>query len=178
MRDRTKADDIVQGAYNRALLDLILEPMRLTAREAGYAITVHGSLNRDIDLVCIPWVEHNVWSHDALIDSLCGTIRDITGRAYKNGQWSIKPHGRRAKTVLVWAGENTANLDISVLSCSEELTSDLKQNIFTLVEAMEILISDIKTVGNDYPGSSCESWCLEKAAVAQAVLDKFKKFNE
>ena len=174
MKERTKADDIVQGVYNRALLDLILEPMRLTAKEAGYAITVHGSLNRDIDLVCVPWVEHNVWSHEALIDSLCGTIRGITGRANKNGEWSIKPHGRRAKTVLVWVGENTAQLDISFLSSSEELTSELKQNILILISAMETLITDIKTVGNDYPGSSCESWCLEKASDAQGVLDKFK----
>lgn len=43
MRDRTEADDIVQGSYNRALLDLILPPMRLAAKDAGYALAVHGS---------------------------------------------------------------------------------------------------------------------------------------
>lgn len=57
MRDRTEADDIVQGAANRALLDLILPPARIAAKKVGYAITVHGSLNRDIDLVAVPWRE-------------------------------------------------------------------------------------------------------------------------
>jgi len=119
MRDRTEADDIVQGAYNRALLDLILPPMRLAAKEAGYAITVHGSLNRDIDLVAAPWREHNVWSMDALVDAICGAIRGVVGRCNKPAEWTEKPHGRRAKTLLAWCGENTAHLDLSVMPTIE-----------------------------------------------------------
>ena len=117
MRDRTEADDIVQGAYNRALLDLILPPMRRAAKDAGYALTVHGSLNRDIDLVAIPWVEHNVWSPDALLDALCGAARGVIGRCnrYSNKEWTVKPHGRIATTFLAWVGENSANLDLSVM---------------------------------------------------------------
>lgn len=118
MRDRTEADDIVQGAYNRALLDLILPPMRRAAKDAGYAITVHGSLNRDIDLVAIPWAEHNVWTADALIVSLLGAMRGVVGRAHCHDKdWVNKPHGRRAKTLLVWCGENSGTLDLSVMPC-------------------------------------------------------------
>lgn len=120
MRDRSDADDIVQGAYNRALLGLILEPMRRAAKDAGYAITVHGSLNRDIDLVAIPWREHGTWSADALIQSLVGALRGVVGRAHcHNKDWTEKPHGRRAKTLLVWVGENSANLDLSVMPAFE-----------------------------------------------------------
>lgn len=60
MRDHTEADDVVQGAYNHALLDIILPPIRRAAKEATYAVTVHGTLNRDVDLVAISWVEHGV----------------------------------------------------------------------------------------------------------------------
>lgn len=120
MRDRTEADDIVQGAYNRALLDLILPPMRRAAKEAGYAITVHGSLNRDIDLVAIPWAEHGVWTMDALVDSIVGAMRGVVGRAHcLSKEWTVKPHGRRAKTLLAWCGESGAQIDLSVMPTIE-----------------------------------------------------------
>lgn len=116
MRDRTEADDIVQGAYNRALLDLILPSMRRVAKEAGYALTVHGSLNRDIDLVAVPWREFNVWTPEALKDALVGAVRSVTGRCNcSEKEWTEKPHGRLAKILMAWCGESTANLDLSVM---------------------------------------------------------------
>lgn len=115
MRDRTEADDIVQGAYNRALLGLILPAMRLAAQDAGYAITVHGSLNRDIDVVAVPWREHQVADAERLVDLLAGAIGGITGRCNKSSEWTEKPHGRRAKTLLVWCGQNTADIDLSIM---------------------------------------------------------------
>ena len=116
MRDRIEADDIVQGAYNRALLGLILPPMRRAAKDAGYAITVHGSLNRDIDLVAIPWAERGVWTPDALIQSLVGAMRGAIGRAHCHDKaWTEKPHGRKAKMLVAWVGENSANIDLSVI---------------------------------------------------------------
>jgi len=115
MRERTDADDIVQGAYNRALLELILPSMRRAATEAGYALTVHGSLNRDIDLVAVPWREHNVWTRDALLESLNGAVRGVTGRCSLHGEWTTKPHGRMAKGLIAWCGESIAHLDISFM---------------------------------------------------------------
>lgn len=115
MRDRTEADDIVQGAYNRALLDLVLPPMRRAAIDEGYAITVHGSLSRDIDLVAIPWREHNVAEPDRLVAVLCGAVSGVTGRCNFQKDWTEKPHGRRAKMLLVWCGQNTADIDLSVM---------------------------------------------------------------
>lgn len=115
MRERTEADDITQGAYNRALLDLILPPMRRAAKDAGYAITVHGSLNRDIDLVAVPWREHNVADADRLVILICGAIAGVTGRCNPERGWTEKPHGRLAKILLVWCGETTGQLDLSVM---------------------------------------------------------------
>lgn len=115
MRERTEADDIVQGAYNRALLDLILPSMRRAAMDCGYAITVHGSLNRDIDLVAIPWREHGIRTPDALLNDMKGAVCGVTGRCNVTGDWAEKPHGRRARSLLAWCGESTAQLDISVM---------------------------------------------------------------
>lgn len=115
MRDRRPADDIVQGAYNRALLDLILEPMRRVAKDIGYALTVHGSLNRDIDLVAIPWREHGIADRDTLVRGLAGAVAALAGPCNAEREWADKPHGRKAKLLVAWCGENTATLDLSVM---------------------------------------------------------------
>lgn len=131
MKERTEADDIVQGAANRALLGLILPAMRLVAKDFGYAITVHGSLNRDIDMVAIPWRDHNVADPDTLVVRLCGALGGVTGRCnfYSNTEkkfrpesivkWVEKPHGRLATTLMIWCGENSTDLDLSVMPTLE-----------------------------------------------------------
>ena len=124
MRDRTEADDVVQGAYNRALLDLILPPMRRVAKDKGYAITVHGSLSRDIDLVAIPWREHNVADPDHLVAMLCGAVAGVSGRCNHQRDWTDKPHGRRATILLVWCGESSANIDLSVMPATTPAGED------------------------------------------------------
>lgn len=124
MRERTEADDITQGAYNRALLDLILQPMRRVAKDCGYALTVHGSLNRDIDLVAVPWREHGVRTPEALADALKGAVAGVTGRCHIAGKWADKPHGRRAVILMPWCGENSASLDLSIMPVIGKLEED------------------------------------------------------
>jgi len=124
MKERTEADDLVQGAYNRALLELILPPMRRAAKDEGYSITIHGSLNRDIDLVAVPWREHNVADKDHLVTALSGAVAGVTGRCNRERDWTEKPHGRWAKILMVWCGENTASLDLSVMPRIEPAAGD------------------------------------------------------
>lgn len=47
-----------------------LERMRAVARECGYAIAVHGSEARDLDLIAAPWTPEAT-SADRLITRLC-----------------------------------------------------------------------------------------------------------
>ena len=101
MRERTPIDDLVQGARNKALLEVILPAIRNAAKDAGYSVAVHGSLLRDIDLVAIPWRENAITNKDFLVQSICGAIRGVTGRCNPMKAWADKPHGRKAKTILV-----------------------------------------------------------------------------
>lgn len=122
MRDRTEADDIVQGAANRALLGLILEPMRRVAKTEGYALTVHGSLNRDIDLVAVPWREHNVSTEIVqFAKKLANAVAGVTGNCLLHGGLTDKPHGRKAQLLMVYCGEAHTTLDLSIMP-----TVDLK----------------------------------------------------
>jgi hypothetical protein len=70
-----------------------LENAQSVARELGYAVAVHGSQIRDLDLVAVPWVE------DACSpDELAEAIRSIVGGVY-SGHATALPHGRIAYSI-------------------------------------------------------------------------------
>lgn len=88
----------------------MLPDIRRTARECGYAITIHGSMARDFDLVAIPWIKE-AKSAEELVVALCESMRTFT----INGEDSsaiIKPHGRRAWK-LYFGGQ--PYLDLSIM---------------------------------------------------------------
>ncbi len=72
-----------------------VEPIRAIARGLGYAITVHGSFERDLDLVAIPWVENAVHA-DVLVAEICKAIN-----ARQVGEFELKPHTRIATTLQI-----------------------------------------------------------------------------
>lgn len=47
-----------------------LEAMQQIAKDAGYNLLVHGSMNRDLDLVAVAWVDEPK-THIELLDSFC-----------------------------------------------------------------------------------------------------------
>ena len=100
-------------AHNRALLEDLLPAMQLCARGAGYALAVHGSLARDIDLLAVPWVEQAV-SPEELVRRLCGAVAGCMGRCVANGKPSQKPHGRVAWSLIHSGG--CGYIDLSVVA--------------------------------------------------------------
>lgn len=92
---------------SRPKYEVLIDPLRKKARELGYAIGVHGSLKRDIDLIACPWSNDAV---DActLAEEIRKTAESICGYAFLNpredddffrsGCPGLKPHGR-----LVWS---------------------------------------------------------------------------
>lgn len=91
---------------------MMWEGMVETARARGYAVAVHGTLNRDFDVVAIPWTDEAVSAEElvaAIVDRL-SWIRD-NGAPMVDGPQD-KPHGRRAWTIPFMA--NFA-IDLSVM---------------------------------------------------------------
>lgn len=80
---------------------------RLTAWQEGYALALHGSFTRDLDLVAIPWTDH-ACAPDKLIDH----IAYRTGLKIQ-GAPSVRPFGRLTWTLLFPAGDPRF-VDISV----------------------------------------------------------------
>lgn len=71
------------------------------ANSCGYALAVHGSMQRDLDLVAVPWVK-NAMAPESLVIVL---ERSLLGFSRMRSYWKKcaendkKPHGRKAYTI-------------------------------------------------------------------------------
>lgn len=94
----------------------IIGPIRLVAHELGYAIAVHGSLKRDIDLVAIPWTSVAV-SKELLLAKICDRIG---GLPTAEG-WRKRPHGRFVQIVRLkrCLEDGGTYLDFSVMDLQD-----------------------------------------------------------
>lgn len=78
------------------------------ARENGYAMAVHGSMARDFDLVCIPWVASATEPQD-VIDTI------VEQFAFEqNGKPEEREHGRVTYS-LIGRGGWCGHVDISFM---------------------------------------------------------------
>ena len=102
-------------AFVDAFLQEVLDDLKLAARGCGYALAVHGSRARDIDLIAVPWTERADTS-ELLVQRLCGVLSGKMGRALPMGDddWTKKPHGRRALTIIL-AGAMSPEIDLSIM---------------------------------------------------------------
>lgn len=111
----------------------MIGPLRDKARELGYAIGVHGTLKRDIDLIACPWTSQAVDARtlaEALLivaaENNGGTafLKPIEDRGYFwGGSAGNKPHGRLCWTFHLGGGPY---IDLSVMPRTDppELDTD------------------------------------------------------
>lgn len=106
----------------RALARRIVRPLRERAKALGYAIAVHGSLERDIDLVAVPWTDQ-AYEPEALANGL----RQVLAKLYPIGleiepaadPTKMKPHGRLCWS---WWIRPWTYIDLSVFPPTEPRT--------------------------------------------------------
>lgn len=109
--DIPTVDDLTRFYLSR------LPAIREAAEAHGYAIGVHGSLQRDFDLIAAPWrdgaSDAETLAH-AVAQAACGIDR---AGAY---DWEQKPAGRLATSIPIcwpaWHGQTGAgHIDLSVM---------------------------------------------------------------
>lgn len=107
----------------RAAAYVAIYPMLLqVAKDHGYALAVHGSLHRDMDLVAVPWIEEASPAL-VLIKAMRRKIRAVTWsqrsdqlKVYRDCSPTEKPHGRRSYSLHVTeSGMYGGYLDVSVM---------------------------------------------------------------
>lgn len=94
-----------------------LENVRVAAREVGYAVAVHGSMQRDVDLVAIPWVEEARSPMDlikAIVAAIPGSFLSTRGSEMEQTEQIPRPHGRLG-WVIWFGGTKGTYIDLSVM---------------------------------------------------------------
>lgn len=90
-----------------AMFAWMIPQIAQVARVYGYAIGVHGSMNRDLDLIAVPWTEGAAPAEtlvEAIRESVDGFIRNdppTEGNQYYGDTCNPgdKPHGRKAWSI-------------------------------------------------------------------------------
>lgn len=103
----------------KALARRILRPLRERAKVLGYALCVHGSLERDIDLVAVPWTDR---AYPA--EALAASLREVVDKLYPiqgevtpdAREGAEKPHGRQCWS---WWLRSWTYIDLSVFPPAE-----------------------------------------------------------
>ena len=96
----------------KLLYEGLLPRLRETARQCGYGLGVHGSMQRDLDLIAIPWVEKPmkpITLARRLQKTACGASSKIS--------WTKKPSGRISTSLFIGT---QAYLDLSVMPKTEK----------------------------------------------------------
>lgn len=111
------------AARCQALYSQHIEPIRAAAYALGYAIGVHGTIRRDIDLIAVPWTEE-ARSTTELVSAILEVIKPSGGYLPKNDWVSHKPHGRLAFGLYFPGFPYQPYIDLSVAAPATGAQSD------------------------------------------------------
>ena len=75
----------------------------------GYAVALHGSLDRDMDVLAAPWTE-DAADVDTLVEAIAARL-GLFGVGHK-GNRELRPHGRLGWSLTMTGG---AYIDLSVM---------------------------------------------------------------
>lgn len=95
----------------------VVEDVRRIAREHGYALGVHGSLVRDLDLIACPWTSR-AKAPSTLVRAIEEGLDDffLQPPATPRKPTASRPHGRLAWVFLRIGPRGPAYLDLSVMA--------------------------------------------------------------
>lgn len=110
MNDRPYQPEGAREAYP-SLYCAVWPDLLAVARGLGYALLIHGSLARDLDLVAVPWTEAAVPAPD-LVKALREKLSAWVGAVEHNGGAVAKPHGRTSYVIMLGGH---AYVDLSVM---------------------------------------------------------------
>jgi hypothetical protein len=82
----------------RKVSDFLLNALRLSARHLDWAIGVHGSMERDLDLIATPWSEQSADCETLIAALQAAAAEAIQGDCYISA-YADRPHGRVSYTL-------------------------------------------------------------------------------
>jgi len=105
--------------------------LAMAANSVGYALAIHGSLRRDLDLIAVPWTTEAVDAEtclqtimkagDGYLETHCGRWKTDHFEVVDGRLPTIKPHGRLAWSIHLGGGPYI-DLSIMPLTTSDDGT--------------------------------------------------------
>lgn len=90
---------------------------RCLAWQEGYAMMMHGSFTRDLDLLAVPWQEKVCKPEHLIVRIVDACDLKIVG-----GEPTLKPHGRLVWTLMFNSFNDPRFIDIGVITIQQEKT--------------------------------------------------------
>ena len=105
-----KTSDQVKPTYAPVYAAALYPQLAQIFVKNGYALAVHGSLQRDLDLIAVPWVATPDATPEQIVKELTETfwIRTV-------GDSEVREHGRLVYTVSIGHGECAIDLSFMPL---------------------------------------------------------------
>ena len=122
---------------------------RVIAWQEGYALMMHGSFTRDLDLIAVPWTK-TPCEPEHLINRIVG----ITDLKIQSDGAIVKHHGRKVWTLLFPGDADPRFVDFSILPrplLSERPVSAISDEHQFRITKDEIIRIRNKGCGNDWP---------------------------
>ena len=111
------------------------EDIRQCAMDCGWAVSLHGSLASDMDIMAMPWVDNAV-SFKEMIDIVSKLFKDNDISSQYVITYNEKPHNRVVATVPIFAD---FYLDISTINTADVVPkSEVAREIFGEIEKLII----------------------------------------
>lgn len=165
-----------------AFYKAILTQIRTEAKYHGYAIGLHGSMRRDLDLIAIPWSDDHSDKDElarAIQEAACGMPQMVY-------QWNNKPCGRVSVSIPVcwpeWPeGIGDGHIDLSVmpdlereLSLSQSRLAEVQKAGREFLTRYDLLEPDLSEVFTFYAVHGMKwpedrNWKSELEALREAI---------
>jgi hypothetical protein len=94
---------------------IMFEPLKAIALKYGYNLVLHGSLNRDMDLIAIPW-NQELGSVEGMINEFC----EYVGGKIHPMEKPNAPHGRKWYIIDIYRGGYEQSRGISEMVYHED----------------------------------------------------------
>lgn len=95
-----KNKDEIEIEGKPVFYSILFNPMKRAAIECGYALTMHGSMHRDMDLIAVPWVE-DAKPVEELVKAINECIGETIWKDHNLQTGEKKPHGRICYTLSI-----------------------------------------------------------------------------
>jgi hypothetical protein len=99
----------------------LLPPLSEAARSVGYALAVHGTMARDLDVVAIPWTD-KATSAEEVVRAMAETVARRAGDdlviGYPHSSAPTLPHGRQCYSIPFRMGgeaDDPGYVDVAVM---------------------------------------------------------------